>query len=246
MPEPPSRDTYPGGMATVPRLRPSLRKQPPGLALERQLWGSGEKVVVGVDEVGRGAWAGPLSVGAAVIPVDRRVYKVRDSKMLSEDEREALFARIADWCVTWSVGHASPAECDELGMSDAQKLAAQRAIELLDVPPDHVLVDGNWDFVGGAKRVVGGDRTSLSIAAASILAKVTRDRIMKELSVEFPAYNFESNKGYPGPIHKAALQALGPTSIHRRSWVFMDHLMWNGIRRHVRPEPQMVLPFDGA
>ena len=208
------------------------------------MWGSGQQVVVGVDEVGRGAWAGPLSVGAAVIPADRRVYKVRDSKILTEEEREAMFRRISEWCVTWSVGHASPAECDELGMSEAQKLAARRAIESLDVPPDHVLVDGNWDFVGGARRVVGGDRTSLSIAAASILAKVTRDRIMRSLSEDFPPYNFESNKGYPGPVHKAALQALGPTSIHRRSWVFMDHLMWNGLARVVRPDSQMALPFE--
>ena len=228
----------------VPKLRPSLRKKPPGLELERQLWDSDETVVVGVDEVGRGAWAGPISVGAAVVPRDRRIYKVRDSKMLSEAEREAMFTRISDWCAAWAVGHATADECDELGMSDAQKLAARRAIEALNVPPDHVLVDGNWDFVGGARRVVGGDRTSLSIASASILAKVTRDRMMRALAKDFPAYNFESNKGYPGPVHKAALQALGPSSIHRRSWVFMEHLMWNGLERTTRPNPQLALPFD--
>ena len=230
--------------AVVPRLRPSLRRKAPGLELERELWSTESTVVVGVDEVGRGAWAGPISVGAAVIPRDRRIYKVRDSKMLSEGEREAMFDRIADWCDAWAVGHASPAECDELGMSDAQKLAARRALEALDAPADQVLVDGNWDFVGGAKRVVGGDRISLSIAAAPILAKVTRDRIMRGLSHQYPAYNFESNKGYPGPIHKAALQALGPSAIHRQSWVFMDHLMWNGLERVSRPDPQLSLPFE--
>jgi ribonuclease HII len=201
-------------------------------------------VIVGMDEVGRGSWAGPLTVGAAVVPLDRRVYKIRDSKLLTEQEREALFDRIADWCQAWSVGHASPEECDELGMSDAQRLAARRAIERLDLEPDHVLVDGKWDFVGGATRIVRGDRTSLSIAAASILAKVTRDRMMRGLAEHHPGYNFEANKGYPCPIHKAALQAWGPSAIHRRAWVFMDHLVWNGLERYRRPEDQLVLPFD--
>jgi ribonuclease HII len=221
---------------TVPRLRSALIDKAPDLSLERELWAAGMKIVVGVDEVGRGSWAGPLSVGAAVIPADRRVYKVRDSKLLTEDEREALFDRIAGWCETWAVGHASPAECDTLGMSAAQKLAARRAIDGLGLVADRVVVDGNWDFVGGAQRLVGGDRTCLSIAAASILAKVTRDRMMRAAAEHFPYYNFEANKGYPCPTHKAALQAWGPSAIHRKSWVFMDHLIWNGSPRLVRDE----------
>ena len=229
---------------TAPKLRPSLRRKSPGLLVERDLRLRGLDAIVGIDEVGRGSWAGPLTVGAAVVPLDRRVYKIRDSKMLTEDEREALFDRIAEWCVSWSVGHASAQECDELGMSDAQRLAARRAIMGLGIEPDHVLVDGNWDFVGGATRIVRGDSTSLSIAAASILAKVSRDRIMRALAEHHPGYNFEGNKGYPCPTHKAALQAWGPSSIHRRSWVFMDHLMWNGLERYHRPEPQLALPFD--
>jgi ribonuclease HII len=205
-------------------------------------------VVVGVDEVGRGAWAGPLTVGAAVVPADRRVYKVRDSKMLTEPEREALFDRIAGWCVAWAVGHASAAECDELGMSDAQRLAAGRAIQGLGVVPDQVLVDGKWDFVsvgGGTRtdRIVRGDATCLSISAASILAKVTRDRIMRGEAEHYTSWCFEHNKGYPGPRHKAALQFVGPSAIHRRSWVFMDSLPWTGIPRFHRPEPQLGL-FD--
>jgi ribonuclease HII len=230
-------------VSTVRRLRPSLKRQSPGLTVERELWTSDATIVVGVDEVGRGAWAGPLSVGAAVVPRERRIYKIRDSKLLTEYEREAMFERIADWCVAWSVGHASYEECDELGMSDAQRLAARRALEGLDVPIDHVLVDGNWDFVGGARKIVRGDRTSLSIAAASILAKVTRDRLMREAAPQYPGYNFEANKGYPCPTHKANLQALGPSAIHRRSWVFMDHLVWNGLERYQRPQPQLELPF---
>jgi len=230
---------------TVPRLRPSLKRQSPGLSVERELWTTDDTVVVGVDEVGRGAWAGPISVGVAVVPRDRRVYKIRDSKMLTEEEREAMFDRVAGWCERWAVGHASHEECDSLGMSDAQRLAAQRALERLDVSPDHILVDGNWDFVGGARRIVRGDSTSLSIAAASMLAKVTRDRMMREVAHQYPGYNFEANKGYPCPIHKANLQAFGPSAIHRRSWVFMDHLPWNGLQRYHRPEPQMELPFEG-
>ena len=187
--------------------------------------------------------AGWATVGAAIVPLDRRVYKIRDSKLLTEEEREALFDRIAGWCDWWAVGNASPKECDELGMSDAQRLAAQRALDSLGIVPDHVLVDGNWDFVGGATRIVRGDRTSLSIAAASVLAKVTRDRLMRASADQYPGYNFEANKGYPCPVHKAALQAWGPSAIHRRSWVFMDHLMWNGLERYHRPEPQMLLPF---
>lgn len=231
-------------MTTAPKLRPSLKGRSPGLEVERALWESGAPVVVGVDEVGRGSWAGPLTVGAAVVPAGKRVYKIRDSKMLTEGEREALFNRIAGWCQAWSVGHATAAECDQLGMSEAQRLAARRALDGLGVAPDHVLVDGNWDFVGGARKIVRGDASSLSIAAASILAKVTRDRLMRDQAEDFPGYNFEANKGYPCPTHKAALHAWGPTAIHRRSWVFMDHLAWNGLERHRRPEAQMAFELD--
>ncbi len=205
------------------------------------MWEQGARFVVGVDEVGRGAWAGPLSVGAAVIPRDSRVYKIRDSKLLTEREREELFDRIAEWCTAWSVGHASASECDELGMSAAQKLATRRALADLGTPIDRVIVDGNWDFVGGAKTIVRGDRTSVSIAAASILAKVTRDRIMRTNAAHFPAFNFESNKGYPCPVHKAALHGWGPTTIHRRTWAFMNDLAWNGLVRVQRPQAQLSL-----
>ena len=218
---------------SVPKLRKALKAKSPGLQEEQQLWQSGLDVVVGVDEVGRGSWAGPLTIVAAVVPKDRRIYKLRDSKQLTEREREALFDRIAGWCDAWSVGHAWPEECDRLGMSAAQKLAARRAIEGLGVPADAVLVDGNWDFVGHpvTRKLVKGDARCLSIAAASILAKVTRDRMMRAEAEHFPGYDFEFNKGYPCPRHKAALQWLGPSAIHRRTWVFMDHLSWTGIPR---------------
>lgn len=219
---------------TAPQLRPALKRRSPSLAVERDLWAEGHEVVVGVDEVGRGAWAGPISVGAAVLPQDRRVYKVRDSKVLTAAEREVLFDRIAGWCTTWAVGHASQQECDDLGMSAAQKLAAARAMAGLGVEADRILIDGNWDFVGGGvktRKLIKGDARCLSIAAASILAKVSRDRIMVEQAPNYPGYDFEFNKGYPCPRHKAALQWQGPSAIHRRTWVFMDHLSWTGVPR---------------
>jgi ribonuclease HII len=230
-------------VGSVPVLRKALKASAPGLGRERALWAQGHDVVVGLDEVGKGAWAGPLTVGAAVVPKDRRINKIRDSKMLTEAEREAMFDRIAGWCDAWSVGHASQAECDDLGMSDAQRLATRRALDGLGVKVDRVLLDGNWDFVGGgvAQKVVKGDATCLSIAAASILAKVTRDRIMRALAANYPGYDFDRNKGYPCPRHKAALQAWGPSAIHRRSWAFMDDLPWTCTPRYVREDPQLPL-----
>jgi ribonuclease HII len=231
--------------ATVPQLRKAIKRKSPSLLVERELWSSGHEVVVGMDEVGRGSWAGPLSVGAAVLPKDKRVYKIRDSKMLTEAERESMFERIASWCVTWAVGHASQGECDTLGMSAAQRLAANRALDGLGVPVDKVVLDGNWDFVGRGTtiKLVKGDARCLSIAAASILAKVTRDRIMRAEAANYPGYDFELNKGYPCPRHKVALQGYGPSAIHRRSWVFMDNLPWTGIHRTFPAGLQEVL-FD--
>ena len=141
------------GVAPSPKrpTRPKQsKKRAPTRAIEQEMWARGHEVVVGIDEVGRGAWAGPLSVGAAILPRDTRVNGVRDSKLLSEREREALFDRLAEWCTAWSVGSVSHEECDHLGMSAAQKLAARRAIEGLGVEPDVAVTDGRWDFVSPA------------------------------------------------------------------------------------------------
>jgi ribonuclease HII len=213
----------------------------PTRSLEKELWTAGYERVVGIDEVGRGAWAGPLMVGAAILPREKRVNGVRDSKMLSEAHRERLFDRIAGWCDSWAVGGASQEECDELGMADAQRLAARRAVEGLGVRPDAAVVDGKWNFLVGAvphvEMRVKADRSCLAVAAASILAKVTRDRIMRENAESYPHWSFDTNKGYPCPLHKAALQGYGPSAIHRRTWVFMDHYVpWPGVPRVVRPE----------
>jgi len=226
-----------------------VRGPAPTRQLERVLREQGYEIVVGVDEVGRGAWAGPLAVGAAIVPQDRRVNGIRDSKMLPERDRERLFTKVSGWCLAWGVGMASETECDELGMSAAQRLAARRALEQLGVKPDVAVVDGLWDFVSPhvahVERRVRADATCLSVAAASILAKVTRDRVMRRLSEDYPQWSFDTNKGYPCPVHKAALSGYGPSVIHRRSWVFMDHFVpWTGIQRSSRAAAPTL--FDPA
>jgi ribonuclease HII len=229
---------------TAPQLRRSIKNKPPGLRLERGLWENGCELVAGIDEVGRGSWAGPLTLAAVVVPKEKRLYKVRDSKMLTESERELMFDRIIDWADHVAVAHATQEECDELGMSAAQKLAAQRALGSLGVDVDHVLVDGNWDFVEThpTTTIVKGDAISLSIAAASIVAKVTRDRLLRNWDRLHPAYGFAGNKGYPCPRHKAAIAAYGPSAVHRRRWAFMDDLRWTGVPRVVDEEvPQRGL-----
>ncbi|NOX23438.1 MAG: ribonuclease HII [Actinobacteria bacterium] len=221
-------------------LRKTLRAKAPSRANENGLWERGARFVVGIDEVGRGSWAGPLSVGVVAIPRTNRLYKVRDSKMLTEPERESTYERIVDWVDEWAVGHAEPSECDTLGMAEAQRLATRRALAQLTHLPDHALVDGNWDFVDGPQThlLVRGDALCLSIAAASIVAKVTRDRLLRALDAEFPHYEFAANKGYPSPNHRRALHAYGPTIIHRKSWSWMDDLAYPGVERVERPNTQ--------
>jgi ribonuclease HII len=213
----------------------------PDDSVEQSLRAEGCQWVAGLDEVGRGAWAGPVSVGVAVTPVGTPWPDgLRDSKQVPEEDRETLFPLVADWCVDWSVGHAGHDECDRWGMTIALRLAAHRAMAGLSVTPDVLLLDGLFDYVTHptdgelrgmeselvmvppVKTIVRGDGSCTAIAAASILAKVTRDRMMRELSGNFPAFDFHHNKGYPTPVHKTALSGCGLTSIHRRSWAFVD------------------------
>jgi ribonuclease HII len=220
----------------------------PNLKEERRLRSQGYESVAGLDEVGRGAWAGPLSVGVAVVRprVQHRSMPVwlRDSKMLSEARREEIFDAVGAWCQSWSVGHASPAECDEWGMTEALRVAARRALAGLGESPQALLVDGPVDllrhpddpFGGVVRPVVDGDAKCASVAAASVLAKVTRDRLMRQEADHFPAYAFERNKGYPSPVHQTALRGYGPTAIHRRSWAFVRDLPWCGQPRSPRME----------
>ncbi len=202
-----------------------------------------------MDEVGRGAWAGPVSVGVAVVRQTARPGSMpddlRDSKQLTERRREAVFDDVANWCHAWAVGHASAAECDRWGMTLAVRLAALRALGLLGVVPDALVVDGPRDLlaagdgapeaVSGAHTgavpsvvvpVIGGDAQCASVAAASVVAKVTRDRLMRAEAPQYPAYAFDENKGYPTPVHQAALRGYGLSAIHRRTWRYVDDLPW--------------------
>jgi ribonuclease HII len=214
----------------------------PDLKEERRLRREGHEWVAGLDEVGRGAWAGPLTVGIAVVRprVQTRTVPawLRDSKMLSEARREEIFAAVGKWCEAWSVGHSTSTECDEWGMTEALRVAAQRALAGLGQAPDAVLVDGPVNllyqrddpapFEGFVRPIVDGDARCVSVAAASVLAKVVRDRIMRDEAGHFPAYAFERNKGYPSLVHQTALRGYGPSAIHRRSWAFMQDLPWCG------------------
>ena len=210
-------------MGTAGAITPTRdRRVPvPSIGHERHHWHHGA-VVAGVDEVGRGAWAGPVTYGAVVLPQDRRIYKLRDSKVLSPAERERLTTRIEAVAVGIGIGHASNDDIDAMGMSAAMRLAARRAVDALPIRPDVLLLDGNWDFLSDYgthnELLVGGDGRSASIAAASIVAKVTRDRQMVAADPDHPVYAFASNKGYPSPDHRRALAASGPCVLHRRSW----------------------------
>jgi ribonuclease HII len=209
------------------RTRPTLR-------LERKCWQAGDRLVCGIDEVGRGAWAGPVTV-AAVVPAPEHLRGVRDSKQLARPERQRAAAAVRRWAVALGVGHASYRECDELGMTAALRTAALRALAELDdqgYVPDRIVLDGNHDYLGMPDKVttvVKGDTKCLAVAAASCVAKVTRDAMMAEAAVDHPPYDFAANVGYPAPAHKVALLGYGPSAIHRRSWVFMDGLCWRGV-----------------
>ncbi len=190
-------------------------------------------IVCGVDEVGKGSWAGPLVVCVAVLDpkVDVATLVARDSKSLSEKKREALFDVVATQCRAWALGAASNDECDQLGMNDAQRLAARRAFDALagnGVRPDSAVVDGRWDFVSPLVRhvrlQVKADAVSASVAAASVLAKVSRDRLMRELAEQHPHWAFATNKGYACPKHRAGLREHGVSPLHRTSWAFMANL----------------------
>lgn len=211
----------------------------PTLRTERKCWAAGERVVVGIDEVGRGSWAGPVTV-AAVVPGDEHLTGVRDSKLLTPTEREVAARRVRGWARAVGVGHASHDECDLVGMTEALRRAAMRALDALAASgfaPDRIILDGNHDYLALPRLVrtaVKADQTVLSVAAASVVAKTTRDALMTREAEHYPVYGFETNRGYPAPAHKCALAAYGPSAIHRRSWIFMEHSLWGGLPRFER------------
>ena len=214
----------------------------PTLDYEHRFLGSGARLLAGIDEVGRGAIAGPVTVGIAVVDLSRPVLldDVRDSKLLKESDRERLEPLVRSWSVASAVGHASASEIDAMGIIAALRTAGTRAwLQILaaGVTPDVVLLDGshNWlspetqaslfdDAPAGpgcdapVHTLVKADMQCLSVAAASILAKVERDGLMRTLHTEFPAFAWNENKGYGTASHKEALRAAGPTPYHRVSW----------------------------
>ncbi|MCK4177877.1 ribonuclease HII [Aciditerrimonas ferrireducens] len=200
------------------------RLRAPTDRLERWLWRQGAGVLVACDEVGRGAWAGPISVGAlALVPgAGPAPTEVRDSKLLGASRREALVPALAGWAHGVAVGHAAASEVDREGLLGALRLATLRALAQLP-RPDVVLLDGPLDWLGGKApgrvlAVVAADRRCVSVAGASVVAKVHRDRLMTGLAARYPGYGWDRNKGYGTPEHRSALTRLGPSPLHRRSW----------------------------
>lgn len=192
----------------------------PTLTLEALLVESHGGPVCGVDEAGRGPWAGPVSAGAVILNPDDLPEGIDDSKALSHTRREQLEIEIKARSISWAVGFASVEEIDRLNILQATGLAMNRAVTGLSVPAAAALVDGNYRFALPCpiRTVIKGDSLSLSIAAASILAKTARDRLMVELDGQYPGYGFAGHKGYHATSHVAALKALGPCPAHRRTW----------------------------
>lgn len=195
------------------------------------------RTVAGVDEVGRGAWAGPVTVCAVVTDLSEPPAGLTDSKQLTPARRETVAAELLPWAAGIGFGEATPAEIDTVGMTEALRRAARRALEALPVRPDAVILDGSHDYIGAPWPVrleVRGDAASISVAAASVLAKVRRDAQLAALG--HAEYGFADNAGYPSPAHQEALARLGPTEHHRLSWSYLDDLpQWRHLKRHRDP-----------
>jgi len=217
-------------------------RKPPTLRHEREAWRSGAGLLAAMDEVGRGALAGPVSVGVVLLSSATKPapFGVADSTLLTPAARLRLVPRIRRWALDSAVGHASPAEIDRIGIIAALRLAAERAVSQLSAMPDWVLLDGNYDYLTPpdvlplfdleddeperwrcrvpVRTIIKGDLKCSSIASASVLAKTERDALLVELARQYPEYGFEENKAYSAPAHLAALIEHGACEAHRRSW----------------------------
>jgi len=208
----------------------------PTLDLELELISAGAKYVAGVDEVGRGALAGPVSVGVAIVSAETPQVPpgLRDSKQISRVAREKLIAPVSTWVLEYAIGHVAASEIDQIGIVPALRLAWVRAHQQLSIKPDHVILDGkhNWilepesdlfttpisDIVVPVTMKVKADAACASVSAASVLAKVARDDLMREAALIYPDFGWEGNVGYGSSDHMAAIARLGPTDLHRKSW----------------------------
>ncbi len=220
------------------------RKQEELLAIERSLRASGKTLIAGVDEAGRGPLAGPVVAAAVILPETVTLYGLDDSKKLTAKRREELFGRICSQAVAWGIGMAGNDEIDEIGILEATMRSMRLAVENLKVTPDIVLVDGNRlpRLACEERAVVDGDALSLSIAAASVIAKVTRDRMMVELDVMFPGYGFARHKGYGTQEHVEALRQRGPCIIHRFSFEIVPEVSPPGTALAVLKQRLLTAP----
>ncbi len=217
-------------------IQPVIR---PTLAVEFGLWQQGLSRIAGLDEAGRGAWAGPVAAGAVILSpaadLVERLKGVRDSKQMTACQRTFWAERIRAVAMAWGVGFASCTEIDEMGIVPATRLAMQRALQQLEIPPEHLLIDAlRLPAVDLPQQaVIKGDTHILSIAAASVLAKTERDARMARLDGEYPGYAFARHKGYGTAAHRAALESLGPCAEHRRS--FSPVKLWDQSHPEVEP-----------
>ena len=215
----------------MPRQKITDLPAKPDLKFEKELWGEGFHVIAGLDEAGRGAWAGPVYAGAVVLPTDDRICDllsgVHDSKQMTPRERWRWEGCIKSASIAWSVGSASESEIDESGIVEATCLAMQRALDQLVYPPDHLLIDyiSLHDCKCPQLSLTKGDCQSLSIAAASVLATTARDAYMISLDAQYSGYGFRTNMGYGTPEHQMALKNFGVLPIHRRSFAPISALM---------------------
>ncbi|MGP9650461.1 ribonuclease HII [Glutamicibacter sp. AOP38-B1-38] len=220
----------------------TTKAQPTTLEHERALAAEhGVRFIGAADEVGRGALAGPITVGVSVIDMQQvtEFPELRDSKLLTPARREELVTPVREWALGYGVGHASAAEIDQLGVTGALRLAGTRAVAQSAVAPEAILLDGSYDWLTAPEQdlfdlldderepvglhipvrtIIKGDMTCQAIAGASILAKVERDGIMVQAATEYPAFGWEINKGYATATHRAAIEKLGPCNLHRKSW----------------------------
>lgn len=214
--------------------RPAKFKAPawPDLSFETELMRAGLNFIAGVDEAGRGAWAGPVTAAAVILPLDQEglagiLSGVRDSKQMSPAQRGKWVEIVTGNAIAVSVGWAEYDEIDEIGIVPATRLAMKRAVQGLDHSVDHLLIDAVKlpDVDIPQTSLIKGDARSLSIAAASVLAKVSRDRLMKMLDSDYPGYGFDRHKGYGTATHQKALASLGVSAIHRRSYAPIKSLL---------------------
>ncbi len=191
------------------------------LFYENSAYERGYNAVCGVDEAGRGPLAGPVCAAAVLLPKGLILEGVNDSKKLSEKKREALFDIITEQAEDWSIGFATVEEIEEINILNAAMLAMKRAVEGLKIPVDFAIIDGNRkpSLNIDCEAVVKGDAKSMSVAAASILAKVSRDRILRQYAIDYPQYGFEKHKGYGTKLHVEALKKYGPCEVHRPSFL---------------------------